>query len=31
MTEGCTGSIELHVNSGNIVGFKVIEAGRVSR
>lgn len=30
LAEGCTGSIELHVNNGSISGFKVIESGRVN-
>ena len=30
LAEGCTGSIELHVNAGSIAGFKVVETGRVT-
>lgn len=29
LSEGCTGSVELHINGGSISGFKVIESGRV--
>lgn len=29
LAEGCSGSIELHINAGAICGFKVIETGRI--
>ena len=29
LADGCTGSIELHINAGSIQAWKVVESGRV--
>lgn len=31
LEEGCTGSVELHINGGSISSFKVIENGRIGK